>query len=383
MEYETSPSSLMTPDQMSSLRYDKIEDYKRTSSSFKLCKYDNVKDFKRSRFDEVESYKQVGHVGSGGYGNCLLLQKRSNQTHRVCKVQKRTKRVPFEIMILREVLHNHPRIVRLNEVIFHTQLSQLYYDYYPGGDLYKIIFRYYEACEQVPESFIWHCFLQLSEALAYIHHGFDRREMSEPPPSSQWQSIIHGDIKPENVFLGPPSSNSNGYPSLVLGDFGLARMDESPVSGTFLWQPPEMPMTSKKADVWALGAVMHALAHRGRPPLLPCPQGWTRQAWYQFPGARLPISLQYSFYSAELDDLVVNGALHPDPRFRYSSAAMLQCVAIEVELGVASDMDYEPLLGPDHASKTYDENGVTERTTASSEETFHDALYENDVPGPC
>ena len=82
----------------------------------------NVKDLKRSRFDEVENYKKVGHVGSGGYGNCLLLQNRSNQALRVCKVQKRIKQVsePLEIEILRDILPDHTRIVLLHEAITHA-----------------------------------------------------------------------------------------------------------------------------------------------------------------------------------------------------------------------------------------------------------------------
>ena len=177
----------------------------------------------------------VDHVGSGGYGNCLLLQKRSNQTLRVCKVQKRRTEEPsepLEIEILRDILHDHPRIVRLHEAIMHTHTMQLYFDYYPGGDLFQLNARYVEYWEPVPESFIWHCFLQLSYPLAYIHHGYDRRQVSGPPPASEWQPIVHGDVKPENLFLGPSTEDSHGYPSLVLRDFGLATINEHPVPGT-------------------------------------------------------------------------------------------------------------------------------------------------------
>lgn len=335
----------------------------------KLCQTDNVRNYKRSRFDEVESYKQVGHVGSGGYGNCLLLQKRSNMTLRVCKVQKRPKSIlePLEIEILRDILHDHPRIVRLHDAIMHTNTMQLYFDFYPGGDLFKLMVRYFDEWQAVPESLIWHCFLQISEGLAYLHHGYDRRQLGGLPPASEWQSIIHGDIKPENIFLGPPTPDSHGYPSLVLGDFGLATIDEIPAAGTWKWQPPELPMTSKKADVWALGSVIHALAHEGQPPLRPRPNDIDPRDFYRWSGAREPMSL-LGQYSTELHNLVVHGTLEFDPRARYSSLEVLQCVIIEVEIGVASDMGWEPVLGPSSSAKTYDENGVTENTTVSSEE---------------
>ena len=52
---------------------------------------------------------------------------------------------------------------------------------------------------------------------------------------------------------------------------------------------------------------------------------------------------------------------------------MLQCVIDEFESGAASDMYWEPLLGSPGSSKTYDENGVTENSTISSDETMDDA----------
>ena len=360
----------------------------KTSSGVKLREYDDVRQLKRSRFDEVESYKQVGHVGSGGYGNCLLLQNKSNMTLRVCKIQKRSKSIsgPLEIEVLRDILNDHPRIIRLHDVIMHSNTTQLYFDFYQGGDLHKLIAHYVQEWRNFPESFLWHCFLQISEGLAYIHHGYDRRQSYDPTSASDlWQPIIHGDIKPENIFLGPPTPDSHGYPSLVLGDFGLVSIDGHFVSGTWKYQPPELPSTSTKADVWALGAVIHALAHDGQPPLLPRPNHIAPGDWYRWPGARAPIPLE-GMYSTELHDLVIHGTLECDPLVRYSSLEVLHCVIDEVELGVASDMVYEPLIGSEDSEKTYDENGVTENATETYDESLRGAdsvsLRELD-PMPC
>ena len=336
----------------------------KTSSGVKLCETNDIRALKRSRFDEVEIYKQVGHVGSGGYGNCLLLQNRSNMTLRVCKIQKRSKSIsePLEIELLRDILNDHPRIIRLHDAIMHTNTAQLYFEFYPGGDLHKLMAHYVLNWLEFPESFIWHAFLQITEGLAYIHHGYDRRQVYDP--RSAWQPIIHGDIKPSNIFIGPPTPGSH-YPSLVLGDFGLASVDEQFVSGTWKWQPPELPATSKKADVWALGAVIHALAHDGRPPLLSRPDYISHREFHRLPEARAPISL-LGKYSTELHNLVIHGTLEFDPVARYSSLEILQCVVDEIEFGVASDMESEPLLGSKDLEKTYDENGVT--ATESSDD---------------
>ena len=345
-----------------------------TSSGVKLCETADVKKYQRSRFDEVENYKQVGHVGSGGYGNCLLLQNRSNMTLRVCKIQKRSKSIsePLEIEVLRDILNDHPRIIRLHDAIMHNNTMQLYFDFYPGGDLHKLMVHYVQEWENFPESFLWHCFLQISEGLAYIHHGYDRRLVYDPTSASEWQPIVHGDIKPENIFLGPPTPDSHGYPSLVLGDFGLVSIDEQFVSGTWKWQPPELPSTSKEADVWALGAVIHALAHDGQPPLLPRPHYMAPGDFYRLPGARSPIPLE-GMYSTELHDLVIYGTLQFDPKARYASLEVLQCVVDEMELGVASHMEWEPLLGSKGSKKTYDDNGVTENATESSDGSLRGA----------
>lgn len=347
----------------------------KTFTGVKLYETNNVRNYKRSRWDEVESYKEVGHVGSGGYGNCLLLQKRSNATLRVCKVQKRSKSIsePLEIEILRDILDDHPRIIRLHEAIMHTNTMQLYFDYYPGGDLFRLMVCYFEDWQAIPESFIWHCFRQISEGLAFIHHGYDSPRFRSLPPPSEWQPIIHGDIKPENIFLGPPTPDSHGYPSLVLGDFGLATICEDSLPGTWKWQPPELPRRSKKADVWALGAVIHAMAHEGQPPLRFRPAGMAHHDFYRWPAARQPMSL-LGIYSDELHNLVIHGTLEFNAHARYSSLEVLQCVVDEVELGVASDMGWEPLIiGSNGSAKCYDENGVTGNTTVNSDETFQTA----------
>ena len=72
-------------------------------------------------------------------------------------------------------------------------------------------------------------------------------------------------------------------------------------------------------------------------------------------------------YSTELHNIVVHGTLQFDPRARYSSLEVLQCVVDEVELGVASDMECEPLIGPDNPPPTYDENGITIKNEVSSD----------------
>ena len=89
--------------------------------------------------------------------------------------------------------------------------------------------------------------LQIAEALAAAHAG----------------GVIHGDIKPENIFLRP-----DRYVKLL--DFGLARkvttetlaLGYSPVLGTLRYMSPEQaraePLTPA-SDVFSLGLVLYEL----------------------------------------------------------------------------------------------------------------------------
>ena len=307
------------------------------SSSGEMCGEDicemplsqdqEVSGLRRSSSGEAEEYKELGQIGHGGFGNCFLLERTTDKALRVCKVQVRedfdNDEVPIEVNILRDMLPRHDRILRLHDCILQPTTVQLYYEYYSEGDLGQLIRRYNDQWQDFPESFLWHVYLQLTDALSFLHFGYTQTQPSQL--SSEWTSIIHGDIKDKNVFLGPPDPSSTNplarqYPSLVLGDFGMADTKPSNRWGTPKWQPPELPITSMKADVWGVGAIIHALAHEGKPPLAPLPP-WAERihmcAWYEEPCARDPLPIS-GVYSDELDDCV-SGALEFDPNKRLDS----------------------------------------------------------------
>jgi len=344
-----------------------------------------VSNMRRSRFGEAYSYKELRQIGSGGFGNCFLLERSTDNDLRVCKVQQRAycyKRddyevAPIEASILWDILPPHDRILRLHEVIIQTHTVQLYYDFYDGGDLNQLIRSYRDQWQQIPEEFLWHAYQQVSEALAFIHHGYDRRNQCRPP--ADWTSIIHGDVKDKNIFLGPPDPFSDDplareYPSLVLGDFGLADLHPSRRWGTLIRQPPELPMLSKKSDVWGAGAVIHSLAHEGKPPILELPNrasNVTWEEWYENPDSRQGTPL-FPRYSHELQDCVSN-ALDVDPVRRFNSYQLYSKVTAVWNVQMAPYLDAVPSLIPPAAYKEYDENGVTlntkDRDLASEQDT--------------
>lgn len=144
--------------------------------------------------------------------------------------------------------------------------ATIIFEHYPLGDLKQWKLRNFDERNNkpVPESFIWRCFIQMSQALAFIHNSIG------PSPDENRYCVLHRDIKPHNILV---VDNGTTYPSFRLHDFGCARIyrqseaDEPAYSGTYQWQPPENPhINTTEADIWALGACIHFLAV-GRPPI--------------------------------------------------------------------------------------------------------------------
>lgn len=246
-----------------------------------------------------KDYSYLRPLGSGAFGTVELHQHKRNGRLLALKTTRTpaiayTDGIPSEIHIVRDILGNaHAHLPKLHHFTTHS-LARIDYwmDYYDGGDLVHLSEYHHDRCSRnVPEGFIWHALTQLASALAFLHTGIDRSDPDKPRPT-HWQPVIHRDIKPENVFLKlpprePPTKdnapNNNNkrkkkkilYPTLVLGDFGLATTQMTSGSpghyiGTPAYQPPQLPIHTIYSDSWAIGAVTHFLA-LGCPPLAPRP----------------------------------------------------------------------------------------------------------------
>lgn len=69
-----------------------------------------------------------------------------------------------------------------------------FYDYYAGGDLRSIT----RPGGATISSTLKHVFLQVSEALAFLHYGFT--EPGVPPPRG-WRHVVHCDLKVRTFLL--------------------------------------------------------------------------------------------------------------------------------------------------------------------------------------
>ena len=115
----------------------------------------------------------------------------------------------------------------------------------------------------------------MSSALSMTHNGI-KNPLKKHMQMKPWDTIVHMDIKPGNVFVKHGRGlglEDDEYPTIVLGDFGCAvratdvarrkeLLDGQPF-GTPGFFPPEASGTSKHAgrwgrptDIWQVGALL-------------------------------------------------------------------------------------------------------------------------------
>jgi hypothetical protein len=325
---------------------DGFEDNVHLISGVELAK--RLYSLKRSTSGETDKLDSVKSLTHGGEAKVWLLRRKKNKELVVCKAIPHglnSISPPTEVRILQGLLPRHDRIIRLRDWFSGSLSTQLYFDYFSGGDLEQLSYQYYRHSARFPESFLWHIYLQLCEAVAFIHHGYDHRRQGKQP--EKWQKIIHRDIKPANIFLRLPLNypGKGLYPSIVLGDFGMASLHDTSdrIIGTPEFQPPEIPMASRKADVWAIGAIMHVLIHDGQAPIAPKPEFYagSKIDWFCEPIAREP-NLIDDKYSRGLT-FCVFGALRDDPDYRWGVVDLLNTILHSQQRKRCTKEEWEPL----------------------------------------
>lgn len=147
-------------------------------------------------------------------------------------------------------------------------------------------------------------------------------------------NIIHRDIKPQNIFVGPDGT-------FKLGDFGIARTMENTTKatagmGTYSYMAPEIvhgQSYGKNADIYSLGLVMYWLLNERRAPFLPLPpavplhQDQEAAQQRRFSGERIPYP---KYGSAELQAIVLKACAY-DPRNRYSTAGEFMNALLQLQ----------------------------------------------------
>ncbi|KAF2631665.1 kinase-like protein [Macroventuria anomochaeta] len=233
--------------------------------------------------DFPRNYRFIKNLGKGGEGQVQeFAQKRTGTLVAVKVIKRRRGGRPREVGFLSKLPENDYIIRYLG--YFDGWPDWDYYtivlEHCPGGDLYQFYKKCTASNDQAvfSEAFMWTVFSQVAKALAFIHEGVGCRN---PRDAEKWRSLIHCDIRLENILIKSLGTNST-YSSIVikLADFGLAGYYDPRATGPnhlgtpAYWAPEldwERLLYTPANDVWAIGAVMHHLAHG----FLPIEDPWT------------------------------------------------------------------------------------------------------------
>jgi serine/threonine protein kinase len=139
----------------------------------------------------------------------------------------------------------HPNLVRVTDCFQEEQRHYMVMEFIEGKTLKSIL----AGCtDPFPEERVLAWASQLCDVLSYLH--------------SQEPKIIYRDVKPANVMV------LDGTDTAKLIDFGIARFfkpgkrKDTIEFGTYGYAPPEQygqSQTDERADVYALGALLHQL----------------------------------------------------------------------------------------------------------------------------
>ncbi|XP_018017402.1 serine/threonine-protein kinase NIM1-like [Hyalella azteca] len=192
----------------------------------------------------VGLYRFRGELGQGNFSTVRLAFHQLTRDKVAVKVIDKTKLDPrTQRMLAREISNMdavaHPNIIRLFEVVETVSKIHLVLEYAGGGELFNFI----STEGKLKEGDAVAVFSQLLSAVSYLHA----------------LSIVHRDIKAENVFI-------TRRLRVKLGDLGFSTRISEPDQPltTFCGSPPyAAPELYKDAsyagpgvDVWALGILL-------------------------------------------------------------------------------------------------------------------------------
>ncbi|XP_075517303.1 serine/threonine-protein kinase ATG1c isoform X1 [Primulina tabacum] len=201
------------------------------------------------RYYTVGDYQVGKQIGAGSFSTVWHARHRVHGTEVAIKEiitarlnSKLQESLKSEIFILKGI--NHPNIIHLHDMIEESGKMYIILEYCKGGDLSMFIQR---RQGRIPEATAKHFMQQLAEGLKVLRKF----------------SLIHRDLKPQNLLLSTNEDNS----VLKIADFGFARSLQprglaETLCGSPLYMAPEIMQLQKydaKADLWSVGAILFQL----------------------------------------------------------------------------------------------------------------------------
>ena len=211
---------------------------------------------------QMNAFELLGVLGVGAFAECHLAQRKDDGKLFALKKFKKVMDVLTpserqeaigEVRLLANLVHDN--ILRYEDSFLEGGAMHILMEYASGGTLDRLIDSYKARGEILPEEMVWDCMVQLCGALKYCHS----------------RSIMHRDIKPQNVMLSTADEKTC---RLLLGDFGIAKImahsgaQTKELAGTPYYYSPELCKGlayDNKSDMWAIGVVLFELMAQQRP----------------------------------------------------------------------------------------------------------------------
>lgn len=202
--------------------------------------------------DLVTQYKIGKQIGHGNYAIVKeCTDRKTNKAYALKIISKAACRgqesmMENEVNILRRIQHSN--VVQLITDFTTNKALYLIVELITGGDLFDAI----ASAKKYTERDAGGMLFNLCSALHYLHSN----------------SIVHRDVKPENLFV---NNLPDGSKILKLGDFGLATEVKDKlftVCGTPTYVAPEILAETgygTRVDVWSAGVITYILLC-GYPP---------------------------------------------------------------------------------------------------------------------
>ncbi|KAI3379324.1 hypothetical protein SNEBB_003151 [Seison nebaliae] len=203
-----------------------------------------------------ESFARMSELGKGAFGqvfHVIECTTRENYAMKIIRKHKIGSREAIslsnEIEILKKV--NHPNLLRIFRVIETRKNVYLITELCNGGELGSVLKKKTKLPERIVRKFVQ----LIANALAYLHK----------------HSIVHRDLKLENILLTIPYCESNDSDiNLKISDFGLsetrATLNQSGLLDGFCGTPNYMAPEiidnkhySQQCDIWAFGIIIFKL----------------------------------------------------------------------------------------------------------------------------
>ena len=205
---------------------------------------------------KLGKFEIISKVGQGAMG--VVYKARDPLIDRIVALKTLTTGVSEDSTLLKRFYSEarsagslrHPNIVTIYELGHEGEVPFIAMQFLQGESLDRII-------DRTPN-------LPLSQRVGFIVHicrALDYAHKRNPP-------VIHRDIKPGNVMIGPDGS-------VVVVDFGIARLGENTVSqsagmliGTLGYMAPQLfrgGTADARSDIWAAGVVFYEVLAYRRP----------------------------------------------------------------------------------------------------------------------